>query len=461
MAILHHVHAVCLLLLPLFLTINTGESQSFIGVNIGQVADNLPSPSATAKLLQSTTIQKVRLYGADPAIIKSLANTGIGIVIGAANGDIPTLASDPNSAASWINTNVLPFYPASNIVLITVGNEVFSSGDQNLMNNLLPAIQNMQNALNSASLGGKVKVSTVHSMAVMTQSEPPSAGMFDPTSTVLMKGLLEFNKETGSPFAINPYPYFAYRDDPRPDTLAFCLFQPNSGRVDGNTKIRYMNMWDAQLDAIYSALNAAGFKEVEILVAETGWPYRGDGNEAGPSVENAKGYNGNLISHLRSMAGTPLMPGKSVDTYIFAMYDEDLKPGPGSERGFGLFNPDLTVTYDVGLMRTGNNNNYSSSNNNSSASQLDPKATALSGGPTAAPSPKVAKTKGEWCVPKKGVKEAQACEGVDCSPAQSGGACFQPNAVSSHAAYTMNPRQITVLFSFILLQATILATIPV
>ena len=93
-------------------------------MNYGQVADNLPPPSATAKLLQSTSIEKVRLYGADPAIIKALANTGIGIVIGAANGDIPALATDPNSAAQWVNSNVLSFYPASKIILITVGNEV-------------------------------------------------------------------------------------------------------------------------------------------------------------------------------------------------------------------------------------------------------------------------------------------------------------------------------------------------
>ena len=99
-------------------------SQSFIGVNYGQVADNLPPPSATAKLLQSTAVQKVRLYGADPAIIKALANTGIGIVIGASNGDIPALASDPNFATQWVNSNVLAYYPSSKIILITVGNEV-------------------------------------------------------------------------------------------------------------------------------------------------------------------------------------------------------------------------------------------------------------------------------------------------------------------------------------------------
>lgn len=63
-------------------------------MNYGQVADNLPAPEASAELLKSTTVGKVRLYGADPAIIKSLANSGIRIVIGAANGDIPSLASD-------------------------------------------------------------------------------------------------------------------------------------------------------------------------------------------------------------------------------------------------------------------------------------------------------------------------------------------------------------------------------
>ncbi|KAI5581137.1 hypothetical protein BDE02_08G201400 [Populus trichocarpa] len=342
-------YTVAFLLLSFLQTVKIANSQSFIGINYGQVADNLPPPPSTAKLFQSTSIQKVRLYGSDPAIIKALANTGIGIVIGTANGDIPGLASDPNFAKSWINTNVLPFYPASNIILITVGNEVMTSNDQNLINKLLPAMQYVQNALNDASLGGKIKVSTVHPMRVLKQSEPPSSGSFDPSYGDLMKDLLEFNSANGSPFAINPYPYFAYRSDTRPETLAFCLFQPNAGRMDGNTKIKYMNMFDAQVDAVYSALNSMGFKNVEIVVAETGWPFKGDDTDVGPSIENAKAYNGNLIAHLRSMVGTPLMPGKSVDTYLFALYDEDLKPGPGSERSFGLFKTDLTMVYDFGL----------------------------------------------------------------------------------------------------------------
>lgn len=325
-------------------------SQSFVGVNYGQVADNLPPPEATAKLLISTSISKLRLYGADPAILKSLAGTNISVVIGAANGDIPNLSNSPSFASQWVAANVAPFVPATKISTVAVGNEVLESNDPSLSSQLLPAMQNLQNALSAASL--PVKVSTVNTMAVLAASEPPSAGAFHAELLPSLQGIFGFLQKTGSPFMINPYPYFAYRDDPRPETLAFCLFQPNSGRFDANTKINYMNMWDAQLDAVKSALKSAGFADLEFVVAETGWPYKGDPNENGASVDNAKAFNGNLVQHLRSMVGTPLMPGKSVDTYIFALYDEDLKPGPESERSFGLFRPDLSMTYDAGLEKS-------------------------------------------------------------------------------------------------------------
>ncbi|KAK9052751.1 hypothetical protein SSX86_029381 [Deinandra increscens subsp. villosa] len=56
------------------------------------VDDNLPPPPVTAKLLQSTSIGKVRLYVTDPAIIKALGNTDIRITIGVADDDIPAMA---------------------------------------------------------------------------------------------------------------------------------------------------------------------------------------------------------------------------------------------------------------------------------------------------------------------------------------------------------------------------------
>ncbi|CAA6657594.1 unnamed protein product [Spirodela intermedia] len=295
------------------------ESQSFIGVNYGEVANNLPPPADTAKLLQSTSISKIRLYGANPAVIQALAGTNISLVIATANGDIPSLAGDPSAAAAWVAANVLPYFPASAISTISVGNE------------LLPAMQNLRLALAAKSLAGKIKVSTVHPMSV----------------------LAHFLEQTGGPFMINPYPFFAYQSDPRPETLAFCLFQPNQGRFDDGSKKTYTNMFDAQVDAVRSAVDREGFTGVEIVVAETGWPYNGDPSEAGAGVENARAYTSNLVAHLRSMVGTPLMPGKPVETYLFALYDENLKPGPASERSFGLYRPgDLSMNYDAGLAKS-------------------------------------------------------------------------------------------------------------
>ncbi|XP_038990046.1 glucan endo-1,3-beta-glucosidase 7-like [Phoenix dactylifera] len=400
-----------LLVIFLFLAafFSSGRSQSYIGINYGQMADNLPPVSATAKLLESTTFGKVRLYGADPGIIQALAGTNISLVLGAANADIPSLAADPSAASRWVSANVAPFLPSSSIAAISVGNEALNSSDPSLASNLLPAMQNLHSALSSAgSAAASIKVSTVHSMAVLSQSEPPSSGAFRSDLGPALAAILAFLRDTGSPFMINPYPYFAYRDDPRPETLAFCLFQPNPGRLDAGSKITYTNMFDAQVDAIHSALNAAGFPDVEIVVAETGWPYRGDPGEAGTTVDNAKAFNGNLVAHLRSMAGTPLMPGRPVETYIFALYDEDLKPGPTSERSFGLFRTDLTMIYDAGLSK--------SSPGPSQAHSTPPPPA----GPAAA---------GQPCVPGT---VAQASTGG--GPIQ----CSLPSAVGSNAPHTMD-----------------------
>ncbi|KAJ3685408.1 hypothetical protein LUZ61_014572 [Rhynchospora tenuis] len=415
-------------ILTLLLSVSSSSAQSFLGVNYGEVADNLPSPDATARLLKTTTISKVRLYGVDANFIRAMAGTKISLVIGASNGDIPSLATDPAAASRWISANVLAF-PDTPISTISVGNEVLELGDASLASQLLPAMQNLYNA--AVAAGGAaagIKISTVNTMAVLSQSDPPSSGAFHPDLNSNLQQIVAFLQKTNSPFMINPYPYFAYQSDPRPETLAFCLFQPNAGRLDAVSKITYMNMFDAQLDAVKSALGRLGFANTDIVVAETGWPYRGDSGEAGANLENAKAYTNNLISHLKSQVGTPLMPGKSVDTYLFALYDEDLKPGPTSERSFGLFHPDLTPTYDAGL----------TSGSTSAAPSTNP---PQSGNSSNSP------TSNMWCVPRDGVGDAQlqedldyACaqQGVDCGPIQPGGACYEPNTVRSHATYAMN-----------------------
>ncbi|XP_047088200.1 glucan endo-1,3-beta-glucosidase 7-like [Lolium rigidum] len=418
-----------LLLAPILLCCFLGISaaEPYIGVNYGEVADNLPSPDATVRLLKSTAISKVRLYGVDAGVIRALAGTGISLVVGVANGEIPAIAADPAAAAGWLAGNVLPFIPASAISVVAVGNEVLESGDAALAAALLPAMQNLRAAAvaSGVAAAAAIKFSTVNTMAVLAQSDPPSTGAFHAEVAAQLQQILGFLSRTGAPFMVNPYPYFAYQSDPRPDTLAFCLFQPNAGRLDAGSKIRYANMFDAQVDAVKSALGRAGYGGVDIVVAETGWPTKGDPTEAGATVDNARAYVSNLVAHLRSGAGTPLMPGKPVDTYLFALYDEDLKPGPASERSFGLYHTDLSMAYDAGLTSSGG----AATPSNGAGASVQPKGGS------------------GWCVASAGATDAQlqtdmdyACSqvGVDCAAIQPGGACFQPNTVRAHAAYAMN-----------------------
>ncbi|KAF8403292.1 hypothetical protein HHK36_011394 [Tetracentron sinense] len=47
--------------------------------------------------------------------------------------------------------------------------------------------------------------------------------------------------------------------------------------------------------------------------------------------------------------GTPMKPSVPIDIYVFALFNEDLKPGPASERKYGLYYPDGTPVYNIGL----------------------------------------------------------------------------------------------------------------
>ena len=57
-------------------------------------------------------------------------------------------------------------------------------------------------------------------------------------------------------------------------------------------------------------------------------------------------YNNKLIAHVNGESGTPKRPGRSIETYVFAIFNENLKP-PGTEQHFGLYYPNMTVVYHV------------------------------------------------------------------------------------------------------------------
>jgi exo-beta-1,3-glucanase (GH17 family) len=98
------------------------------------------------------------------------------------------------------------------------------------------------------------------------------------------------------------------------------------------------------VDTLLSAMEALGYPNVPIVITESGWPSAGADVA---TVENAQAYNNNLIQHVLSNAGTPKRPGTSIETYIFALFNENKKEDPETERNFGIFNPDKSPAYSV------------------------------------------------------------------------------------------------------------------
>ncbi|XP_062227952.1 glucan endo-1,3-beta-glucosidase 11-like [Phragmites australis] len=338
------------LLLAVLATALSAASAKALGINYGQVADNLPPPQAAAVLLRALNATKVKLYDADSRVLSAFAGSGADFTVGLPDRLVPRLAADPSAAAAWVRANILPHLPATSITAVTVGNEVLTGTDSTMLRSLLPAMEALHVALAACNLTSRVAVTTAHSLAVLSSSFPPSSAAFRHDLLPYMTPLLGFLAKTGSPFLINAYPYFAYKADPDRVDLNYVLFESNAGVADAATGLHYDNMLHAQVDAVRAAICKANFgKSVEIRVSETGWPSQGDEDEAGATPENAARYNGNLMRLVAQGKGTPAAPGEALQVYVFALFNEDQKPGPASERHYGLFKPDGTPAYYVGV----------------------------------------------------------------------------------------------------------------
>ncbi|GAB2232046.1 hypothetical protein Droror1_Dr00011067 [Drosera rotundifolia] len=294
-------------------------------------------------------IKNVRIYDADHSVLAAFKGSGIGITVGLGNEYLKDMSANEDLALTWVKENVEPFLPGTQIRGIAVGNEVFASTDQDLWEALLGTMKNIYYALDHLRLASVVQVSSPHSEGVFSTTFPPSAGAFRSDILPYMRQLLEFSSDIGSPFYVNAYPFLAYISDPGNIDIRYALFESNPGAYDPKTKLHYDNMFDAQIDAAYAALEKVGFEKMEVIVSETGWASKGDANEDGASPSNARTYNYNLKKRLAKRKGTPYRPKVETKAYIFALFNEDLKPGPSSERNYGLFNADGSIAYDIGF----------------------------------------------------------------------------------------------------------------
>lgn len=445
-----------LLLLLLFLSLSSlpstlsGDSGS-IGINYGRIADDLPSPPQVVQLLKTQGLKKVKLFDADSTVLSALSGSGISVTVALPNEQLSSAAASQSYTDTWVQSNILTFLQSETLIdAIAVGNEVFVDPQNTPF--LVPAMKNMYASLVKYNVSSTIKISSPIALSALQTSYPSSSGSFKlELVEPVIKPMLSFLKQTGSYLMVNAYPFFAYVANVDTISLDYALFRDDKGVTDPNNGLVYKSLLEAQLDAVFAAMNALNFNDVKIVVSETGWPSKGDENEVGASKENAASYNGNLVRRVITGGGTPLRPDEPLNVYLFALFNEDQKPGHTSERNYGLFYPNEEKVYDVPLTQE----------------------EALTGAPAPAPTiapaiaPEISPSCGKnqvvtnpptpisngyyvgqtWCVASGDVGEKKLKEGLyyacgegaaDCRPIQPGATCYDPNTLEAHASYAFN-----------------------
>uniref|UniRef100_A0ACD5XTT1 Uncharacterized protein n=1 Tax=Avena sativa TaxID=4498 RepID=A0ACD5XTT1_AVESA len=408
-----------------------------LGVNYGRVADDIPTPHRSVQLLRAAGAGSVKIYDANRPVLRALSGTRLTVSIMVPNEIIVDLAASYAAADAWVAANLLPYLPATRVKYLLVGNEVLSdtSAAHTVWPRIVPAMENLHRSLRKRGVS-RVKISTTLAMdALVTGAfpRPPSAATFRPDiAEAVMRPLLRFIEGTNSYYFVDAYPYFAWAGSNGTVPLDYALFN-GGGRiryVDPGTGLTYTNLLDEMLDAVGAAMSKLGHGRVRIAIAETGWPNGGDYDQIGASVHNAAIYNRNLAVRFASNPGTPARPGARMPVFVFSLFNEDLKPGPGTERHWGIYYPNGTAVYQIDLAARRPLSAYP---------------------PLPAPENDTPYKGPIWCVlaahAAKKLNETAVGDALTyacgqgngtCDAIQPGGHCFQPNTGAAHASYAFN-----------------------
>ncbi|KAJ8558274.1 hypothetical protein K7X08_005040 [Anisodus acutangulus] len=412
-----------------FASFSSAEISSQVGICYGQLGNNLPVPTKSIDLIKGLKAKIVKIYDANPQILKALKNTDLQVSVMVPNELINNISTNQTLADQWVKTNVVPLYPDTMIHYLLVGNEILSNPLNTTWFNLVPAIRKIRYSVKKFGLG-KIKVGTPLAIDMLESSFPPSNGTFrSDISEKVMIPLLHFLNRTKSFLFIDVYPYFAWAVQPTVINLDYALLQSKNITVtDPGSGLTYTNLLDQMIDAVYFAMKRVGYSDVRLFIAETGWPNAGGVDQIGANIYNAATYNRNVIKKFtaKPVVGTPAKPGVVVPTLLFALYNENQKPGPGTERHFGLLYPNGTNIYGIDF------------SGKTPTSEYEPLPRPRNNEPY----------KGKvWCVVgrKANVTElgeslAYACGQGNrtCDEIRPGGKCYKPDSLVLHANYAFS-----------------------
>jgi exo-beta-1,3-glucanase (GH17 family) len=412
-----------------------GVSGYGIGVNYGRVADDIPPPRRSVELIRAVGAGSVKIYDANPAVLRALAGTHMTVSIMVPNEIIADIASSAAAADRWIAENLVPYYPETRVKFLLVGNEVLSdySIAASAWPRLVPAMDNLHWSLGKHRISS-VKIGTTLAMDALVNGafpRPPSAATFRPDiAESVVRPLLHFLNGTNSYYFVDAYPYFVWSGHNLTVPLDYALFQGGACYVDPATGLKYTNLLDEMLDAVVVAMAKLGYPHVKLAVAETGWPNGCDFDQIGGNVHNAAIYNRNLVMRMAKNPGTPVRPGAKMPVFVFSLYNEDLKPGPGTERHWGMYFANGTAVYQIDLTGRRSLSSYP---------------------PLPAPENNTPYNGAIWCVlsaaESKKLNETAVGNALTyacgqgngtCDAIQPGKECFLPNTTAAHASYAFN-----------------------
>lgn len=183
--------------------------------------------------------------------------------------------------------------------------------------------------------------------AIQSESNLPSKGHFRSDLNKTLSHLLTFLNKHHSPFFVGISPFLTLHQN-RNISVDFSLFK-EIAHPHRDSLRTYKNSFDLIYDTVVTALSAAGYPEMDIVVGQIGWPTDGAANATSSIAET---FMKGLISHLQSKSGTPLRPrSPPTETYIFSLLDEDQRSiaAGNFERHWGLFTFDGQAKYHVDL----------------------------------------------------------------------------------------------------------------
>ncbi|KAK1397611.1 Glucan endo-1,3-beta-D-glucosidase [Heracleum sosnowskyi] len=317
---------------------------------------HLPA-KVVVNMLKDNGIKKVKLFDANDTTMNALTGSDIEVMVAIPNDQLVAM-NTYKRAKQWVLRNVTRYIynGGVNIKYVAVGNEPFlTSYNNSFLDATFPALQNIQNALIEAGVGDTIKATVPLNADVYnspdTNNPVPSAGRFRQDILGQMTQIIQFLARNKAPFTVNIYPFLSlYGNDNFPMDYAF-FDGVGSPIVDNG--IAYQNVFDANFDTLVSALKAAGYGDMAIIVGEVGWPTDGDKNA---NINNAYRFYNGLLPKLAANKGTPLRPG-FIEVYLFGLIDEDIKSvAPGNfERHWGIFKYDGQPKFGMDFSGRGQN----------------------------------------------------------------------------------------------------------